>query len=1397
VGTARQPWFANRDNNEDYPMSLTIGKSGARLALNAMAFGAMVSLLPAGVAHGQRAPQSAPTLVTTVTAEGNGPDFDTRTLNRGFKLFSSADAAFSGMRATGNYGTAITNYGDCDGTLRNCQGNVVSSATQGNRAPYFEVEWVYGVPPSQFVKIRSVAPSVANATGGGWMAAYNRTVLGSPKRFGPADGTLGRMFSGATSTEDGSCRDHTGFSNGFYGGGLQILPASDCSETWGSEGWRGAHPIDQEGWKAVFDAQGMNFAWDFWRVPEANQRLDKPFLGTRHHVYGETSDFMADILNNYGSVVPGGTGAPVYQGYPLGIYIHFDAFNFAVPTVADAYFVQATIVNRSEDLWGTPIDYDSLYFGLSQGTLFSTQAVSRYAMPEYGMVVYHNNNVQGAGGPCDAASRQPYSGWTCTGSSSALRGYGAGATAIIFLKSPIGDLRNKLFTRTAAGTPCTVGLDPFCNPGHPNAGDTLTFNRQAFGDYGGADAATWLTNTQASFGYLSATEENTLAGRAITDFNERTQYSTFRSEFWPANKAHHNKYLPPGGWDYNKDGILDTLALDTCGQFGCAGVDSDTMPGGWLNRRGNIGGLQSLGPISLGAGDTTSIIYAHVGSSDSANFWAQVNAVVDLYLNFYLSPESPPAAQIVSTQVTPGTDQFGTINPGVTIFYSDAPERWVDPFLTKLASDVETSPAFSDLLLLNPDLPDSLRARAANNFERLEVYKSCDGGGSFTADSDCDGDPAVKVDGTSDVFGWRAYSTILADDNGNIPNSFEDGNVDGGRTYLYVLIGKSRGATYLLDTPTGPDTVVFSPSIRNPLSRSTSDPNVSAVYVPASKPAGYVAASVAFTSAPTATVPFSLSLSDAVVSASYRAVFGHEILVARDSNTTTNEATQSVVTIRRRQRVDVAGVGVDSVLRSESFTYPSELVFLVEGAGVAAGTSTVGNIVTTTTRYGAANTGLGFVLARADGTPIFGSTTLEADEATPAELLSRDEYPGFVVDADQTVAGTHNQNAEAQVRGQQSLDEQNLFPSDSVVPRGLVNSFMVQWRETSATRPNTADGVGTYEATWADDPFGVERGFVINKTNPAATEAEVRATLAARTLPTTGLTDAETAALLNVDQTDLVPVKVPFTLRNVTFGRDVQVAMTRRVSNRLLLGNGIDTVSVEIQEDQWIPGDRLYLIEDIVEDSTAAPPPAGTGGVILDGSGQPVQRTRRAATFTQAVFGCNSVREPCNPVLQTTPGATGYDPFRPGDITRFAYYVGFKPTTEYAFDVIAASTGSAITAVTDSALKLIGVVPNPYVVYSAYQTTAAEGRLMFTGLPSQGTLRIYTVAGQFVQQIAWTADDLQGDGDLFWNMRTREGIDVASGLYLWVVTTNSNPTDPNSAELQARGKFVVIRGDSR
>ena len=206
-------------------------------------------------------------------------------------------------------------------------------------------------------------------------------------------------------------------------------------------------------------------------------------------------------------------------------------------------------------------------------------------------------------------------------------------------------------------------------------------------------------------------------------------------------------------------------------------------------------------------------------------------------------------------------------------------------------------------------------------------------------------------------------------------------------------------------------------------------------------------------------------------------------------------------------------------------------------------------------------------------------------------------------------------------------------------------------------------------------------------------------------------------------------------------------------------------------------------------------------GLVLDPSGQPVDTTVSTASFSRAVLGCNTGTEVltsrCNPLASGQLGAHGYNPMRDGDVSRFEYYVGNNAKSEYRFDVTPAVSGSAISLVTDSAMALVTVVPNPYVIFSQYQSSIQQGRLLFTGVPPIGTLRIYTVAGQFVQQIIWTPDDLQNDGDLFWNMQTREGIDIASGLYLWVMTAPSDPNNAASAPVHARGKFVVIRGDTR
>jgi hypothetical protein len=724
--------------------------------------------------------------------------------------------------------------------------------------------------------------------------------------------------------------------------------------------------------------------------------------------------------------------------------------------------------------------------------------------------------------------------------------------------------------------------------------------------------------------------------------------------------------------------------------------------------------------------------------------------------------------------VTPAAEFDLRGDADVTLFFTDAPERWVDPFL---ASQAAVQP--------DPELAALLADRSVDNLEQLEIYKSCDGGDTFTSDADCDPDQASDAAGNPVGFGWEAYAVLNRDAlGGDIPNAYTDGSVIGGKTYLYVIVGKTRGATFLVSDPGGSsvgDSLQFAPPISNVLSRSTSDPNVISVYVPASRQAGSQTARATFNQAgQDASVPFELTFADNVVPGNYRALFGNRIIVDRDSSISGGSFIQTKVTVQYRVTADVGGVATAQVVRADVLTRTTPEDFPIAGTVTEAST-TIGDTVRTTQTIDA----LGFAVVSGT-TPFFASGNLSGPAATPTSAFALADFPGFTVSANNTLAGTFN-SAEIALRGEET--KARLRTEEDTVPRARVNASYVQWREANSS--TTAVGRGRYRLTWTDDPFGLPNGIAPNFQNPGATAAEFQAALAARADGSTGLTDTVTANRTGVTQADLVAVRAPFTVVNETFNRPVSIAMAARVSNRFLLGTGTDTVSVAIQPDQWVPGDGVFFLEDVVEDSTTA------AGVVLGGNGLPIQVTHRRVTFTAATLGCDNPRTACNPVAVGARGQSGHVAHANGDQIVFEYYSGFRPTTVYDFDLVAPTSGSQITAITDSMLTAIRVVPNPYVVFSQYQDNATDGRLLFTNLPPRGALRIYTVSGQFVQQIEWTEDDLAGAGDLFYDLKSREGIDIASGLYLWVVTAPSNPTDANSAPVRARGKFVVIRGRAR
>ncbi len=100
----------------------------------------------------------------------------------------------------------------------------------------------------------------------------------------------------------------------------------------------------------------------------------------------------------------------------------------------------------------------------------------------------------------------------------------------------------------------------------------------------------------------------------------------------------------------------------------------------------------------------------------------------------------------------------------------------------------------------------------------------------------------------------------------------------------------------------------------------------------------------------------------------------------------------------------------------------------------------------------------------------------------------------------------------------------------------------------------------------------------------------------------------------------------------------------------------------------------------------------------------------------------------------------------------------------------------------------VRVVPNPYRGGAEWDRRPVPGdvfarHLDFVGLPrARCTIKVWTVAGDFVAQI--DHDGRGGNGQASWDLISRNGQDVVSGLYVFTV---------DSALGQTTGRFVVIR----
>jgi hypothetical protein len=89
-------------------------------------------------------------------------------------------------------------------------------------------------------------------------------------------------------------------------------------------------------------------------------------------------------------------------------------------------------------------------------------------------------------------------------------------------------------------------------------------------------------------------------------------------------------------------------------------------------------------------------------------------------------------------------------------------------------------------------------------------------------------------------------------------------------------------------------------------------------------------------------------------------------------------------------------------------------------------------------------------------------------------------------------------------------------------------------------------------------------------------------------------------------------------------------------------------------------------------------------------------------------------------------------------------------------------------------LNQVKAVPNPYVVTNVFEqplppTVRGRGEriINFINLPPKSTISIYTSSGNLVQTLQHDGD--LNNGSVSWDVRTKEGLDVAFGVYFYVV----------------------------
>jgi len=196
-----------------------------------------------------------------------------------------------------------------------------------------------------------------------------------------------------------------------------------------------------------------------------------------------------------------------------------------------------------------------------------------------------------------------------------------------------------------------------------------------------------------------------------------------------------------------------------------------------------------------------------------------------------------------------------------------------------------------------------------------------------------------------------------------------------------------------------------------------------------------------------------------------------------------------------------------------------------------------------------------------------------------------------------------------------------------------------------------------------------------------------------------------------------------------------------------------------------------FFFRDTDNDGTLSQP--GQAGDFISVLTRPVGESQSALDFTWRIVLDNP----------TTTGGT-LRPTGDGDVWHLKLKIPYEPGDVYSFSTTAETTAPA--GATGKSEPY--VVPNPYLGAASFEPAPfnikgrGERRIEFRGIALGAVVRIYNVHGDLVQTLR---QDGSYDGFVPWNLRTKDNLDVAPGLYVFRVDA------PGQSGFT--GKFAVVK----